>query len=346
MKERMWRERAGFLFCLLCGGVGLWLLFRYASAVVWTLLVCWAVASAVTPMARRLAALTGLPYRLWAFLGVMTFLVAGGGLLALGCSVLWNEAKRLFAWLSDHRVWLKIEMDFLGEHLAQWLPRLSEQVSGAWGGLLSGWLDGLLTSLGKTLAFGVGRVARELPGAVIFVAVTVMGSFYLSMDDGALCRRLLSLLPEEGRRMVERLRTGVSRTLRGWLRAYLILLCLTFLELLVGLLILGRSYPLLIALGIALLDLLPVLGVGTALIPWGIVMLMLGEIPVGVGLLILYAVITVVHQIVEPKLMGDHLGLHPFVSLMAMFAGLSLLGFPGMIAGPLAAVVLKDTLRR
>ncbi len=341
--EDSWQGRASRLFCFLVAIGALWALLHFAGAVVWSVAIAWGVAMLVTPPAKALSSATGLSRRLWAVICVLLLLSLGGGLLFFGVSVLWDEAGRLFATLSENRAWIKPELGAFGSDLAERLPLLSE-VEMAWlGGLLSEWLDDGLASLGKTLAAGVGQAARELPGVMVFLVVTVMGCFYLSMDYERLRDRLLSLLSTGGREHLLRLRAGVSKTVRGWLRAYLILLCLTFSELLVGLLILRRPYPLLIALGIALLDVLPVLGVGTVLIPWGIVMLAMGELPVGIGLLVLYAVITVVHQIVEPKLIGDRLGLHPFVSLMAMFLGLRLFGMMGMLLSPFVAVVIKDT---
>lgn len=116
---------------------------------------------------------------------------------------------------------------------------------------------------------------------------------------------------------------------------------LTFGELFLGLLLLRERYAFLLAFLIALMDILPVLGVGTALLPWAIFRLLGGNTWGGVGLILLYAVITVVRQITEPHLVGKSIGLHPLVTLFAFFAGMKLFGFAGIFLGPIAALLIK-----
>ena len=103
----------------------------------------------------------------------------------------------------------------------------------------------------------------------------------------------------------------------------------------IGLALLGVPYAFLFSLLLAAVDLLPLVGTGIVLIPWGVVSLLLGRVRLGIGLLILYAVTAVVHQVLEPKLIGEGLGLHPLLSLFAMYGGLKLFGVWGMILAPL-----------
>ena len=109
-----------------------------------------------------------------------------------------------------------------------------------------------------------------------------------------------------------------------------------------GLLILRQPYPLLVALGVSIVDVLPVLGTGTVLVPWAVVMILLKNYSVGFGLLILYGVVTIVRQIAEPHLVGGSLGIHPLASLLFMFAGLQLFGFWGLLLGPAAALIFQE----
>ena len=122
------------------------------------------------------------------------------------------------------------------------------------------------------------------------------------------------------------------------------MLALTFGELLIGFLILGVDYAFLLALIIAVLDMLPVLGVGTVLIPWALVALLQKNFYLGFGLVILYLVMLVLRQIAEPKLLGKSLGLHPLLTLFASYAGFRLFGFLGMLAGPVVATLIKNAL--
>ena len=123
--------------------------------------------------------------------------------------------------------------------------------------------------------------------------------------------------------------------------AALLLALLTFLEMFVGLTLLRKPYAFLLALLIAFVDFLPVLGTGTVLIPWGIGELLLGSTGSGLGILALYAISSVLREIAEPHLVGRSLGIHPLLSLLSMYAGFRLFGIHGMVLAPLAAAVIK-----
>ena len=121
---------------------------------------------------------------------------------------------------------------------------------------------------------------------------------------------------------------------------------LTAAELLIGFLLLSVDYAVLLALITAVLDALPVLGVGIVLIPYAILSFAMGNTVTGIGLLILYGVITVVRQIAEPRLVGKSLGLHPILMLIAFYAGWRLFGVAGVLIGPLLAMVIKSLAAR
>ena len=117
---------------------------------------------------------------------------------------------------------------------------------------------------------------------------------------------------------------------------------LTFFEVLIGLLILKKDYAFLISLGIAAVDLLPLLGAGSVLLPWAIVSFIMRDTQTAMGLLILYGIIVVVRQIAEPRIVGSSIGISPIASLFSMYVGLKLFGLIGMILGPAAAFVISE----
>ena len=106
--------------------------------------------------------------------------------------------------------------------------------------------------------------------------------------------------------------------------------------------VLGQKYSFLLAAMVAVVDILPVLGAGTVLIPWAVFSFLFHESSLGVGLLILYGVITILRQVVEPHLVGESLGVHPLLVLLCAFGSSLLLGFGGMLLGPLLAVVIRE----
>ena len=126
-------------------------------------------------------------------------------------------------------------------------------------------------------------------------------------------------------------------SLKGFVKAYFLLFLLSFSQLFLGLVLLRIKEAFSISFTIAIIDLLPVLGCGTILIPWAIICLILGKGALGIGLFILYLVILIVRQFAEPKILGSSIGLHPLISLFLVIVGLQFFGFCGMILFPLAA---------
>ncbi len=116
---------------------------------------------------------------------------------------------------------------------------------------------------------------------------------------------------------------------------------ITFLELFVAFTVLGIKYAFLIALVIAVIDILPVLGTGTVLIPWSIFLLLIGDYYTGIALIIVYIVIAVIRQIIEPKIVGKYIGLYPLLTLVAMYTGLRVMGVLGLITFPLIIIIVK-----
>ena len=121
----------------------------------------------------------------------------------------------------------------------------------------------------------------------------------------------------------------------------LIALRATFLEMLLGLFLVGAPYPWLMAIVIAVLDLLPVIGVGTALIPWGVWCFISKNTGLGIGLLVLFAVHTVLRQMLEPKIVGKSLGVHPLLTLVFIYTGYALFGFIGLLLVPVLTVLVN-----
>ncbi len=131
------------------------------------------------------------------------------------------------------------------------------------------------------------------------------------------------------------------------LKAYGLIMFITFCELFLGLTILNligvmdNGYVFMIAIAIAVFDILPVAGSGGILIPWAVVSVILGSYPQAIGLIIIYVIITVIRQYIEPKIVGTSLGVHPIVTLAGLYFGLKLFGFMGMFIVPLTVMTLK-----
>lgn len=201
----------------------------------------------------------------------------------------------------------------------------------------------LLSKGGEVITGTVGKI----PSFFIALIVFVISSVFISVDYDKIKEFCLRQLPDEKiRKLSEAWRLGVS-SLKKMVKAYCLIILITTFELTVGLYILkfigvfNNPYIIFIALGIAIIDIIPVLGTGTVLIPWAVISFITGGTGMGIGLLILYVIILVIRQIIEPKLVAGQVGLPPIVTIIAMYIGSKTLGVLGFFILPFAVILVK-----
>lgn len=214
-----------------------------------------------------------------------------------------------------------------------------------------------IIEMGKSAASSLGQFATDLsagavklvassaisiPGVIIQIIITVASSFYIASDYALVLGFLKSLIPESKRHYTIDVLRYARTAVLAFLKTYSILFCVTFLELWIGLSILKIPYSLAIAFGIALFDLMPVLGTGGILLPWTAILVVLGNYGLAIGIAVLYIFITIVRNTLEPRIVGNHIGLHPLATLVAMILGLNLLGLVGMILFPITLVAVTN----
>lgn len=347
MPQIDWKRAAAITVTLGGAVLGVYLLGRYALSLLLPFLIALGLSLVTRPLVVRLVR-CGWRERVAAATVTALALLLFGGLGYLLCSRLLLELLDLLLFFTEEG-----GAASLSQTLKQFWERLPflealrrvdflryfiEDADAFWGQQLA---DALTRLSARITDLAVG-VIRALPTVLLFLLVSVISCFYFAMDYRRVGGVLRRLLPSRFREGSWRARGG--RALRRYLRAYLLLFLLTFAQLLVGLLILGSEYAFLLALVTAVLDALPVLGVGIVLIPYAVFAFVMGNKLLGAGLLILYAVITVVRQIAEPRLVGKSLGLHPVVMLMTFYIGWRLFGVAGVLLGPLLAMMAREAL--
>lgn len=139
-----------------------------------------------------------------------------------------------------------------------------------------------------------------------------------------------------------RILKDTKKGIEGYFKAQIILMIMTFIIFSIGFVIIDAPYSLLIAFIIAILDILPVIGSGVIMIPWTVISLISGNSDLALGLAIVYVVATLIRQIIEPKIMGDKIGVRPLYTFIATIVGMMVFGPIGVILGPLIAVVIKS----
>lgn len=324
--------------CLIGVLVGGFLFFRYLFLPLLPFLIAWCAALVLRPLAAFLSARLHIPRRVVSIvLTVLSVCVGLGGIIALtvyGIGSAWEFLSELAADEEVFDILSKITNPIgalfgESEAAAALEERMGEAVREAMSSLV-GRLVGLLTD-----------VISSVPRVLFFILITVISAIYFAADVDGINARVLSLLPQKVGRWVVNMKQRFFSAGLKYLRSYLIIMLITALEILIGLLILRVNKPLLLALLISLLDMLPVIGVGTVLVPWSVFHLLFGSLSRGIGLAVLFAVNVILRQLIEPKILGKSLGIHPIISLVLLYLGYSVLGLFGLLLVPLFAVVLN-----
>ncbi len=186
----------------------------------------------------------------------------------------------------------------------------------------------------------VGSAASSVPSILITLVFILLGTYFMCSENKKIFGFLSYQMGPAAADLARKLRGFLYNSVGKWLRAQCILICVTFCELSVGFFILGLPYAGLLALIIAFVDALPILGVGTALLPWAAVSLLTGEFRRALTLLILYLVVLTVRNMIEPRIVGGQLGLDPFATLLCIYFGYRIAGFAGMFIVPVIVLTV------
>lgn len=236
------------------------------------------------------------------------------------------------------------------EKIQPWMDHYMENVENNSNGILTtiipmiqSSLENLSTNIGELMSEYSGKVtnyisgfATAIPAIVVRAVITVVATFFITIDYNNIQCGIKKILPEKIYSGTERVYQQAITVIKVYLKSYSLLMLLTFVELSIGLCILRVAHPILLAVLIAVFDILPVLGTGGILIPWAIIALLIHKYSLGIGILILYLVITILRNILEPKIVGRQIGLHPLVTLISLFVGMKLFGVIGLIGLPVA----------
>ena len=316
-----------------------YLFFKHLFLYILPFLIGWFVAFLMRPPAAYLAPKLKIKPKIIRLVLTVLLFLALLGLLSLGVWLLSREVWELLAGLGEGDSSLEEFISGLvgsGGFLGRLFGDFTDYIADA----LYRLGMSLLSSLGSVLS----SVVSAIPKAIFFLLVSVIASAYFAVGLEEINDSVKRLLPRRAFEVIVRLKDGFFGAFLKYMRSYLLLLLITFLEMLLGLFLIRAPYPLIMAIVIAFLDLLPVIGVGAVLIPWGIWSLFVGKTPFGIGLLVLFVAHTVFRQVIEPKIVGKNLGVHPLLTLVFIYVGYSLFGIVGLLLVPILTVLINVTI--
>lgn len=185
-------------------------------------------------------------------------------------------------------------------------------------------------------------IAKSIPNILVNVVVGLLATYFFIADREKLSNFVVKNLPESFRKRVGAIYQQTLGVVGGYFKAQFKIMGVIYVVLFIGLLLLRVDYAWLIGFGIAFLDMLPVFGTGTILCPWAVIKLFSGNFEMAIGMIILYIVTLVVHQVIQPKLVGETIGMNPFLALFFMYIGYQISSVVGMIiAVPFGMILIN-----
>lgn len=271
----------------------------------------------------------GLTLLIYGFIGLLISLLVTRGVTLVTNIVKWVPQvynSKLLPFVTLLYNWCLESIQLLDPALRNTLSMVLESALSA--------LKNLVSFLSTGAVSLVSGIATGVPNLVLSLLAMIFSTIFVVGDYEQIYSFTQEYVPEGIRKIITLVRTYLTDTLFVVIRSYILIMLLTFTELSILFSIFGIQKAFLKAALIALFDVMPILGTGGIMIPWFVISFALGHAAQGLKLLIIYAIVTVVRNYVEPKIVGAQLGLHPIITLVSMFLGLRLFGFWGLFGLP------------
>ena len=244
---------------------------------------------------------------------------------------LWEAAQEDFAQIGEK---LSVALKYLPSELQLTINSITGNVQEYFGGIMESISEPTITALGKFVG--------SLPNIVISVIMSLLFAYFYVADKGYLSGLLEKAIPDSVLVRLQMIKRGLTKAVGGYFKAQLKIEVWMYLLLGIGFSILQVKYAFLIAIGVAILDLLPFFGTGTVLIPWAIIKFLSADYKMVIGLLIIWGVGQLARQLIQPKIVGDSVGLAPIPTIILLFVGYRVAGVIGMIiAVPIGIIILN-----
>ncbi len=329
--------------------MGLPYIVDFAGYIIWLFtpfILSYFISLIVNPMANGIQKRFRLPRSVSAIL-VMVLTVGVLGGIVVG--ILWKVIEEIRNIYEDFPIiyqniastWYSLKdafSDFVGM-----LPKAVQTVIDNFWEQSLNWFANLANEL--EVIQTAGNAAKKLPNIFISSIVFLISLYFMVSDSKKVANVIKKPFSESFLTRFSELKYEIKNYIGGYIKAQLTIMCISFAIILIGLLILQIKYALIIAIATAIFDALPFFGSGAVLIPWSLVSFITGNFSRGIGLLIIYLTVILMRQLVEPKIVGKNIGMHPLLTLMAMYIGYRTLSIGGMILGPMILVLTVSLYR-
>ncbi len=318
-----------------------WNLLRFFMPFV----IGWIIAAVAAPLVNWLEKRLKIVKKLGSALIVILVLAAIILAVYFGISRLAAEISDLIRNFPEIYAQLETGLGQIGDTLSGIFERLPSGVRSAWNTAvenLDQYMGGLVSDISEPTMTAAGNIAKQVPSYLISFLVAVLSAYFFIVQREEVLNWMKKVSPESIQKrmafVIDNLRCAVG----GYFKAQFKIMAIVFAILFVGLGMLGTQYFVLVAFLIAFLDFLPVFGTGTAMIPWAVYEFFMGDYKLTVALIVIYVITQAAHQLLQPKLVGDSVGLNPLVTLILLYIGYRMGGILWMIlAVPIGMVLIN-----
>ena len=307
--------------------------------------IAFVVSLLIEPLIRRVMRVTNFTRKVSAIITLVFVFVLIIGLLIWGITIAVTEASNI---LNN----LNYNMDLLMSSISNFINfqssriKVPEPIKEMAQNLLQD-LIGEGTRIAQLALTKIVSGVGNIPQIMICTGITLLATYFVCTDKMYLLDQMEHHLPREWVNKVGRKLRKVITSIGLYLKAQGILVGISFFIVLIGLVLfkmigMNVKYPLMIALAIGFVDALPIVGSGTIMIPWAVISAFHGDIGLAVALLILFVIMMITRQLMEPRIVSTHIGVHPIFTLIAMYTGFQLIGIWGLFLGPIILIILKN----
>ena len=305
----------------------------------------WIIAAIASPLVNWLEKRLKIVKKLGSALIVILVLAAIVLALYFGISRLASEISDLIRNFPDMYAQLEIGLRQIGDTLSGIFERLPTGIQNGWNTVvqnLDQYMGNLVSNMSEPTVMAAGNIAKSVPYYLISFIVAVLSAYFFIVEREEVLAWMKRVSPESVQKRMTLVIDNLRYAVGGYFKAQFKIMGIVFLILLVGLGILDTGYFVLVAFLIAFLDFLPFFGTGTAMIPWAVYEFFMGDYKMTVALIVIYVITQAVHQLLQPKLVGDSVGLNPLVTLFLLYIGYRMGGILWMIlAVPIGMVLIN-----
>ena len=339
-----WQVAIRLLFSLLATAAFVvigWNLLRFLMPFV----IGWIIAAIAAPLVNWLEKRLKIVKKLGSALIVILVLAAIILVIYFGISRLVAEISDLIRNFPEMYAQLEIGLRQIGDTLSGIFDRLPSGIQSGWNAVvknLDQYMGNLVSNISEPTVTAAGNIAKQVPSYLISFLVSVLSAYFFIVQREEVLYWLKKVSPKSVQKQMILVIDNLRYAVGGYFKAQFKIMAIVFVILLVGLGILNTGYFVLVAFLIAFLDFLPFFGTGTAMIPWAVYKFFMGDYKMTVALIVIYVITQAVHQLLQPKLVGDSVGLNPLVTLVLLYIGYRMGGILWMIlAVPIGMVLIN-----